>query len=52
MVTVGLLALLKPELASVDSIISALDRAISARHRDMKPINIACLKRGFALQLP
>jgi 2-oxoglutarate ferredoxin oxidoreductase subunit gamma len=49
MVMLGLLAKLKPEVASLDSIQATLDQAVSARHRNLNEINKRCLAQGFAL---
>jgi 2-oxoglutarate ferredoxin oxidoreductase subunit gamma len=49
MVMLGLLAKIKPEVASLESIQSTLDQAVSARHRNLNEINKRCLARGFAL---
>ena len=50
MVMLGLLARIKPEIASLDSIRATLDQAVSARHRNLNEINKRCLARGFALE--
>ncbi|MBN2551726.1 MAG: 2-oxoacid:acceptor oxidoreductase family protein [Spirochaetales bacterium] len=49
MIMLGLLAAIKPEIASLDSIRATLDQAVSARHRNLNEINKRCLERGFAL---
>jgi 2-oxoglutarate ferredoxin oxidoreductase subunit gamma len=49
MIMLGLLARIKPQVASLDSIQATLDQAVSARHRDLNEINKRCLARGFAL---
>ena len=49
MVALGALARLKPEVASLDSIIAGVGEAVSARNRDLQEINLRCLKRGHAL---
>lgn len=49
MITLGVLLKLKPEIAALDSVIAALDEAVSARHRELNAINIKSLKRGYAL---
>ena len=49
MIMLGLLAKIKPEVASLDSIQATLERAVSARHRNLNEINKRCLARGFSL---
>jgi 2-oxoglutarate ferredoxin oxidoreductase subunit gamma len=49
MVMLGLLASIKPEVASLESIKATLDEAVSARHRNLNEINRRCLDRGYAL---
>jgi 2-oxoglutarate ferredoxin oxidoreductase subunit gamma len=49
MIMLGLLAKIKPAVASLDSIRATLDQAVSARHRNLNEINKRCLARGFAL---
>jgi len=49
MVMLGALAHLKPEIASLESIMAGVEQAVSARNRDLQEINRRCLKRGFAL---
>jgi 2-oxoglutarate ferredoxin oxidoreductase subunit gamma len=49
MVMLGLLAKLKPEVAALSSIEETLDRAVSARHRNLNEINKRCLARGYNL---
>ena len=49
MIILGLLLKLKPELATLDSVIASLDEAVSVRYRHLNVINIKSLKRGFAL---
>jgi 2-oxoglutarate ferredoxin oxidoreductase subunit gamma len=49
MIMLGLLAKIKPEVASLDSIQATLNQAVSARHRNLNEINKRCLARGFAL---
>jgi 2-oxoglutarate ferredoxin oxidoreductase subunit gamma len=49
MVMLGLLAKIKPEVASLDSIQATLEQAVSARHRNLNEVNKRCLARGFAL---
>jgi 2-oxoglutarate ferredoxin oxidoreductase subunit gamma len=48
MIMLGMLAKLKPEIASLDSIKATLDQAVSARHRNLNEINKRCLARGFS----
>ena len=47
MIMLGLLARIKPEIASLDSIEATLEQAVSARHRNLNQINKRCLARGF-----
>jgi 2-oxoglutarate ferredoxin oxidoreductase subunit gamma len=49
MIMLGLVARIKPEIASLESIEATLDEAVSARHRNLNEINKHCLSRGFAL---
>jgi 2-oxoglutarate ferredoxin oxidoreductase subunit gamma len=49
MVMLGALAKLRPELASLEALNHGLGEAVSARHKQMTAINLACLKRGFEL---
>ena len=49
MILLGLLAKIKPEVASLDSIEATLEQAVSARHRNLNEINKRCLARGFSL---
>ena len=49
MIMLGVLLKLKPELASMDSIIATLNEAVSARNKQLNVININCLKKGYAL---
>ena len=49
MIMLGLLARIKPEVASLDSIQATLESAVSARHRNLNEINKRCLARGFSL---
>jgi 2-oxoglutarate ferredoxin oxidoreductase subunit gamma len=46
MVALGLLIRLRP-VASLESLLAALDEAVSARHRDLNQINRAALRKGF-----
>lgn len=48
MAAIGKLIAEKPELASLDSVIAALDEAVSARNRRFNPVNEKVLKAGFA----
>jgi len=49
MIMLGLLARIKPQVASLDSIQATLDQAVSVRNRDLNQINKRCLARGFSL---
>lgn len=49
MAAIGRLIALKPEIASLESVIKALDIAISARNRKFNEINIKVLKTANAL---
>jgi 2-oxoglutarate ferredoxin oxidoreductase subunit gamma len=49
MVMLGALAKLRPELPSLEALIHGLGEAVSARHKQMNAINVACLKRGYGL---
>ncbi len=48
MAAIGKLLAKKPELASMDSVIAALDEAVSARNRRFNPVNEKVLKAGHA----
>jgi 2-oxoglutarate ferredoxin oxidoreductase subunit gamma len=48
MAAVGKLIAEKPALVSLDSVIAALDKAVSARNRRFNPVNEKVLKAGFA----
>ncbi|RKX82456.1 MAG: 2-oxoacid:ferredoxin oxidoreductase subunit gamma [Spirochaetes bacterium] len=48
MAAIGKVLALKPEIASLESVIKALDVAISARNRKHNDINIKVLKAAFA----
>lgn len=48
MAAVGKLIARRPEIASMDSIVAALDEAVSARNRKFNPINEKVLKAGHA----
>lgn len=48
MVALGLLVGLKPGMASLESVIGALDEAVSSRHRDLIAINVESIRKGFA----
>jgi 2-oxoglutarate ferredoxin oxidoreductase subunit gamma len=50
MVTLGLLVKLRPEIASLDSLVASLDRAVSSRNRALNEINVRCLRRGYSLE--
>jgi len=47
MIALGLMVKRKPELCSLDSLIEALDQAVSARNKELNAINTACLKKGY-----
>ncbi|MBN2049678.1 MAG: 2-oxoacid:acceptor oxidoreductase family protein [Spirochaetales bacterium] len=47
MIALGLLVKKKPDLCSLDALIKALDKAVSARNKELNDINIACLKKGY-----
>ena len=47
MAAMGKLIALKPEIASLDSVIKALDVAISARNRKHNDVNIKVLKASY-----
>ena len=49
MIVLGALIKLRPELASIEAIIDALDEAVSARNKEMNTINKACLRAGYEL---
>jgi 2-oxoglutarate ferredoxin oxidoreductase subunit gamma len=49
MVVLGLLAKLKPQLASLEAIIAAMTEGVSARNKELNAVNEKALKRGFAL---
>jgi len=38
-----------PELASLEAVIHGLGEAVSARNQQLNAINIACLRKGYAL---
>ncbi|MDY7027397.1 MAG: 2-oxoacid:acceptor oxidoreductase family protein [Spirochaetota bacterium] len=48
MAAIGKLLALKPEITSMDAIISALDEAVSARNKKFNPVNVKVLKAGYA----
>jgi 2-oxoglutarate ferredoxin oxidoreductase subunit gamma len=48
MVMLGALASLRPQLASLDSLIHGLGEAVSARNKKLNQINVACLRKGYA----
>jgi 2-oxoglutarate ferredoxin oxidoreductase subunit gamma len=49
MVILGLLAKLKPELASLEAVIAAMKEGVSARNKELNAVNEAALRRGFSL---
>jgi 2-oxoglutarate ferredoxin oxidoreductase subunit gamma len=49
MVMLGALVKLRPALASLESLVRGLGESVSARNKQLNAINIACLKRGYAL---
>ena len=49
MIMLGVLAKIKPAIASLESIQATLDKAVSVRHRSLNEINKRCLAWGFAL---
>ncbi len=49
MIVIGLLLKLKPEITSLNSVIGALDKAVSSRNKELNEINIKCLKKGYSL---
>jgi 2-oxoglutarate ferredoxin oxidoreductase subunit gamma len=49
MVMLGLLVRLRPQIASLEAVVSAAAESVSARHRDLDEINRRCLHRGYAL---
>jgi 2-oxoglutarate ferredoxin oxidoreductase subunit gamma len=49
MIVLGLLAKLKPRMASLDAVIGAMKEGVSARNKELNDINEAALKRGFSL---
>ena len=48
MAAIGKLLSKRPEIASMDSIIAALDEAVSARNKRFNPMNEKVLKAGYA----
>ncbi len=48
MAALGCLVAENPELSSVDSVIGALDEAISERNKKFNPTNIAIIKEGYS----
>ena len=48
MAALGRLVAEKPELASVDSLVEALDEAVSERNKKFNPTNAAIIKEGFS----
>jgi 2-oxoglutarate ferredoxin oxidoreductase subunit gamma len=49
MVILGLLARMKPQMASLEAVIAAMKDGVSARNKELIAVNEAALKRGFAL---
>jgi 2-oxoglutarate ferredoxin oxidoreductase subunit gamma len=49
MIALGALIKLKPEIASIEAVIDALDEAVSARNKEMNAINKDCLMAGYEL---
>jgi 2-oxoglutarate ferredoxin oxidoreductase subunit gamma len=49
MVILGLLAKLKPEMASLEAVIAAMKEGVSARNKELNAVNEAALRRGFSL---
>ncbi len=49
MAALGFLSALKPELASVESLVVALDEAVSERNKKFNPTNSAIIKEGSSL---
>jgi 2-oxoglutarate ferredoxin oxidoreductase subunit gamma len=49
MVMLGVLAALKPELASLEALVYGLGEAVSARNKKLNEINIASLRKGYGL---
>ncbi len=49
MAAIGKLLAVKPEIASLDSVIKALDVAISARNRKHNDVNIKVMKAAYSL---
>ena len=50
MAALGRLVAENPELSSVDSLIGALDEAVSERNRKFNPTNIAIINEGYKLK--
>ncbi len=48
MAVIGKLLAQKPELASIDSVVAALDEAVSERNKRFNPVNEKVLKAGHA----
>ena len=49
MIALGVLAKKKEELCDLESLIKALDYAVSARNKELNVINTACLKKGYEI---
>ena len=50
MAALGRLIAENPELSSLDSVIDALDEAVSERNKKFNPTNIAIVKEGYSLK--
>ncbi len=50
MAALGRLIAENPELSSLDSVIAALDEAVSERNKKFNPANIAIVKEGYSLK--
>lgn len=50
MIVLGLLLKHRPVLASLDSVISAVEDVVSSRNKALNKLNISCLKKGFTLE--
>ena len=49
MITLGLLMKLKPHLASLDSVLAAMEEAVSTRNKELNAINAKCMEKGYTL---